>query len=589
MENVAHDSTSLPLTDRLKAGHSAAPRGLSAGLHRSEMLSRATMLVGQATDDTPHSRDQPLPTRLVEIGAGPSPASARLVEPDPGTSGTYMTLSYRWSSACDHVTTQRNKAQYMQQIDLDTLPKTFVDVMWLCWGMEVRYLWIDSLCIVQDDPADWERESKLMGDVYSNALCCLAAHSDPGDAGGCLPREKKLPILQGKHGELFRVSLRDVFWEDMALNSAIVRRGWVLQERLLSSHILHLLPTQIYLESALGKVVDVESGRSHYSTKMPNLVSIWPSPSLATSRRDSRGTQVKRWQRIVEWYSLCGLSKTSDKLPALSGIAAKIQNNTMGDYLAGMWGESFRQDLLWLSVDSTRSRRPARPRVSTWSWASLDGAIMYLHVSGAGRAYSEPKSARVSNFDGPDIGELLRQRGGPWGPIWIDRPTPLACRGSLGRLPKLGSSRIITKGEYTGHAPRLTSEFPGLVGVRARPILLDNSNSNSNSNSNNSNRTIVGEAFLDIDSEDRPVDEEFGFFWLSDTELTKIILIVSLGEEGKHKYQRVGCSSAGQCCVAICKGCQTEAGGPVRRHLAHDRAGAGHPGRWRGDYPSSER
>jgi len=66
------------------------------------------------------------------------------------------------------------------------LPSTFQDAVRITKSLQVRYLWIDSLCIIQDDFSDWEREASLMGNVYANSFLTIAASSSTDDSSGCL-------------------------------------------------------------------------------------------------------------------------------------------------------------------------------------------------------------------------------------------------------------------------------------------------------------------------------------------------------------------------------------------------------------------
>jgi hypothetical protein len=60
--------------------------------------------------------------------------------------------------------------------------------MQLALKLGFRYIWIDSLCIIQDDAEDWEVQSALMSEIYQNAVLTLAATSSTGDNEGCSPR-----------------------------------------------------------------------------------------------------------------------------------------------------------------------------------------------------------------------------------------------------------------------------------------------------------------------------------------------------------------------------------------------------------------
>lgn len=114
-------------------------------------------------------------------------------------------------------------------IEENNLPRTFKDAVQITRRLGVRYLWLDSLCIVQDDPHDWARESAVMGEVYRNGLFNISAtgarDSTQGTSWGVIRAE---------------------FWNDNVERAALNRQGWVLQERILSRRVLHFSKEQVF-------------------------------------------------------------------------------------------------------------------------------------------------------------------------------------------------------------------------------------------------------------------------------------------------------------------------------------------------------
>lgn len=124
------------------------------------------------------------PTRLVDIGTTSDRTAVKLIETaKEQLEGPYVTLSHCWGNA--RLVTQLvqdNKATFLAE--LPHLPRTFEDVLVATKQLGARYIWIDSLCIVQDDEADWAKESMLMASVYRNALCNIAATGAEDSQGG---------------------------------------------------------------------------------------------------------------------------------------------------------------------------------------------------------------------------------------------------------------------------------------------------------------------------------------------------------------------------------------------------------------------
>ncbi|KAJ9424474.1 heterokaryon incompatibility protein-domain-containing protein [Fusarium oxysporum] len=296
-----------------------------------------------------------LPSRVIDLGEGDNtwhaltPKPIRLLEPSRGTVGIYMTLSHRWSST-DHITTTSNNIkEHRKVIPWQNLSRTFREAIAICREMGVRYLWIDSLCIVQNDEADWQRESRLMGDVYRNSVCTIACHIRDNENNGFLHRvfRKNMVILRGENERVFGLSLPSQFSRAIVHDSAISWRGW------------------------FNRVMSLDTKRYEFLEGTPGLGS-----KIIT--RSSPLQDIGEWRQIVEWYSRCALTRPKDRLPALAGLASIIQRRFSDDYLAGLWGFTFIEDLCWVAADGTETKKPPSPRAPSWSWASLDGAVIYI-------------------------------------------------------------------------------------------------------------------------------------------------------------------------------------------------------------------
>ncbi|KAH8758163.1 heterokaryon incompatibility protein-domain-containing protein, partial [Hyaloscypha sp. PMI_1271] len=97
----------------------------------------------------------------------------------------YVTLSHRWSSYIPTLT-KENLAQRLEGIPQETLPGTFRDAIQVTSRLGCSHLWIDSLCIIQDDPKDSAEESSRMGDIYRNGIFNIAATAANDRAPGLL-------------------------------------------------------------------------------------------------------------------------------------------------------------------------------------------------------------------------------------------------------------------------------------------------------------------------------------------------------------------------------------------------------------------
>jgi len=105
------------------------------------------------------------PSRLIDVNAFADSSDVQLVDNDGG-SKCYVTLSYCWGKSRTFTTTSRSLRLRKTRIHFESLPRTFMDAVRIVRKLEVRYLWIDALCIIQDDRLDWQRESAKMGAIY---------------------------------------------------------------------------------------------------------------------------------------------------------------------------------------------------------------------------------------------------------------------------------------------------------------------------------------------------------------------------------------------------------------------------------------
>jgi len=122
----------------------------------------------------------PLPSRVLDLAAlddsGDSGGSGdlQLLE-TKGQTGRYVALSYRWGQGLTYLTTKDSLQDRIARIRSSELPRTLRDAVVYTRSLNIRYLWVDSLCIIQHDMDDWEREAGQMYAVYGNAYLVLAA------------------------------------------------------------------------------------------------------------------------------------------------------------------------------------------------------------------------------------------------------------------------------------------------------------------------------------------------------------------------------------------------------------------------------
>ena len=316
-----------------------------------------------------------LPTRVIDLqGLAESASVCLVVHSHPGPRwGRYVALSHRWPTGpCSWVTTQENLHARKNRLPISDLPQTLQDCICIVNQLGIRYLWIDSICIVQDSAADWELESSQMTDIYGGATMTIFADGAADDNAG-------MTLSRADSHESGPISHDGCSFERLVNRSLLSTRAWIFQERFMSRRILHITSEQMVWECRSCHIA--ESAPS-----LPQNGAPWLGNLVKTLRgvRLSQSALMDYWPRLVEEYTQRKLTLGKDKLPALSGlakyIATRTEDSTSEDYIAGMWSESLKTDLLWESSWDDPDHLPKRPsewRAPTWSWASIDGPIVY--------------------------------------------------------------------------------------------------------------------------------------------------------------------------------------------------------------------
>jgi hypothetical protein len=375
----------------------------------------------------PRSCTPELPRRVLDVGTDIS--TVRLHQSLENERAQYASLSYCWGDGGKQITTTNSNLHDHMLALPRHLPKTISDAIEVCQKIGIRYLWIDALCIVQDNSTDKLDQIAKMGSIYKSSTVTIVAASAERVTDGFLSNEKpsetfaQLPIFidNSTCGTVYLRMDSDYIYSS---DEPIFRRAWTLQELLLSPRALIFDSSQITLkcmEHAFQPVLDTYVKFEFGCHDLP--VSIFGLVDEDLAWRDTQEsreyyltlTQDRIWKQIIDEYSQRNLTLFDDRLPALAGIATELAKSWNDVYLAGFWKKTIIQHLGWYrftpvfrrtgnsknfeGVDCTN--RIGSP---SWSWVTAP-----FSVSVTGCEYPDAKLI--------DSGVLLESQKSPFGKV----------------------------------------------------------------------------------------------------------------------------------------------------------------------------
>jgi hypothetical protein len=281
----------------------------------------------------------------------------------------------------------------MNGIPMQTMPQNFQDAVLVTRRLGINFLWIDCLCIIQDDPQDWNAEAATMNQVYKGAYLTLVATSAICALDGFLKRRTstyppvKIPyinLISGEASGSFYLLPRYSHWAENDFDKYIEAtkwnsRGWTFQERILSRRLLHFAEGGLYYECRENELSEdnkpLFSAVSRTPWLRPDGVGLQKEMSATISSEDRL---YRMWYILMEHFAERDISFSDDKLPAASGIAHGMAGFIDDEYFAGLWRKDLSRGLLWTTRDDdSRTTQLPRYRAPSWSWASLDGGITW--------------------------------------------------------------------------------------------------------------------------------------------------------------------------------------------------------------------
>ncbi|KAK4151577.1 heterokaryon incompatibility protein 6 [Chaetomidium leptoderma] len=391
------------------------------------------------------------PSRVLDVS---DLSALRLHQTDPSpqqqpSNLRYAALSYCWGDGPQtfQTTTATLPDRLNGPFPLTALPLTLQDAVRVVHDLGIRHLWIDALCIVQDDAHDKFAELARMSDIYKNAfLTLIAARARTADEGFLQDRAdahtglwkalvplaypladeratsmqeaSALPRPRGKGGRVYL--LEESAGMSATVKDPVSERAWCLQERVLSPRVVSYgrWPTwrcNRAVASDGGFYVqdgNLKEGGDAAVRRLTNAIVTTNTSTTGRGLDHFRTAQMMgTWRGIVEDYTKRKLAFTTDRLLAIAGIAREIGRLTGMEYLAGLWRENMLHDLMWYARTQEWRMRLAHtnefPRAPTWSWASVDAPILVDAVTEDSAPLARVLGCSVEKVEGKSTYDIV--------------------------------------------------------------------------------------------------------------------------------------------------------------------------------------
>ncbi|KAF4921791.1 hypothetical protein CGCVW01_v005735 [Colletotrichum viniferum] len=320
-----------------------------------------------------------VPTRLLHVSGTPQNPTIKLTITPPVA--PYATLSYCWGGDQEAKTLKSNFASYQDHIDFSILPATIQDAAIVTVQIGLSYLWVDAMCIIQDDENDKMKEIAKMHAIYRSSRITIAPSEAATSKTGFLrPRDMWRPIkMKARFDEnVFSDVLLIPEGSSCRSIAPLFRRGWTLQETLLSTRVLVYGLRELTFLCLEG--IRSECG-SHLTVEEINWA-FHPGSKIHVNMEHPQS-----WNYLIASYSERFLTVEGDKLLGIAALAEEYGRSKRVDgYFAGLWRDSFLEQALWTTASYTGSPKHSKGYIApSWSWASVTGEI-----TGFGASFNMP-------------------------------------------------------------------------------------------------------------------------------------------------------------------------------------------------------
>ncbi|KAF2670651.1 HET-domain-containing protein [Microthyrium microscopicum] len=320
------------------------------------------------------------PKRVLDLGQGKHISPRLCMTKNLPASFKYATLSHVWGRSQPLRLVMASYDAMQEGLDVSLLPQNFRDAMEVSRRLGVRYIWIDSLCILQDSEVDWQEQARDMGDIYQNAEVNIAA-ARPLESEGLFfygRKSRAIPcVVEAKwtnaKNESYSIS-SSFDWHFDITESPLLSRAWVTQELVLARRVLYFAEGQMFWECYQRQANEM------YPQNIPLLTGrkLTTNPEYVYGRmrlHDEKQRPFREyllWDLILQRYTAAELTfPEKDKLIAIASVGQKL--GIYDELIAGLWRKRLPYQLLWRIMPP--ASRPVQWQAPSWSWASVNGKI----------------------------------------------------------------------------------------------------------------------------------------------------------------------------------------------------------------------